>query len=146
MVDEPLTAYLEWLLQTHGERIDFVVLYGSRARGSRKRCSDYDLLIGLNGPSARRFIDRVLDFMPAEHLLMEPKPFTPDELEDLWFHYGRTLLDPLYEGVVLVDRGGWSEYRRRFDEVVKRGILERQNGAWVWHKDREPSDSPRLAS
>jgi predicted nucleotidyltransferase len=123
--------------------VDFVILYGSRARGTHKRHSDYDLLVGLRKPSPVRFIDRILDFMPTEFALAEPKVFTREELEDLWFHYARTLLDPLYEGIVLVDQGGWKEYQRRFAEVMDAGILRREGTAWVWISEREPMDSPR---
>jgi hypothetical protein len=75
---------------------------------------------------------------------MECKPFTPEELERMWFHYSRTLLDALAEGVVLHDEGGWATMTARFGEAQSRGILERRGTAWEWHREREPADSPRL--
>src|SRR5437016_2960619 len=71
--DEQLQGYLEWLDENYGDQVDFVILYGSRARGPGRRGSDFDLLIGLKGPSERRFLDRLYDFAPNGFPLMEPK-------------------------------------------------------------------------
>lgn len=146
MLNDPeLDAYMDWLMREHGNEVDFVVLYGSRARGDCKAHSDYDLLIGLRGSSNTTYRERVIEFSRCDVHMMEAKPYTPEELAQEWFHYGRTLLDPLYEGVVVLDRGGWSAYQRRFAETMENGILEHDGPMWIWHREREPADSPRLA-
>jgi len=144
-LDAELCGYLEWLNQHHGENVAFVVLYGSRARGDAKRHSDYDLLIGLRSESSTSFLDRLFEFSQFEYPRVEAKPFTPSEIEDLWMHYARTLLDAMYEGVVLLDSENWSVLRKRYDDAVQNGILERRGTMWVWHRELEPVGSRRLA-
>jgi len=142
-LDAELQGYLDWLVSSHGREVRFVVLYGSRARNEARRGSDYDLLIGLRDESDERFLDRLLTFSNGDFPRVEAKAFTPSEIEGLWLHYGRTLIDALYEGIPLVDRGGWAELRQRFSGVMDQGILERRGRAWVWHRELEPVDSPR---
>lgn len=137
--DRRLTDWLKWVATRFPGEIAFIVLYGSRARGDFKPHSDYDLLIGLSGETPRD----ARDFMTMEYPGMEPKPFTPAQIEQLWFHYHRMLLDPLYEGVVLRDDGTFAAHQARFEETRQRGIIERQGRSWLWHQDREPAESPR---
>ena len=42
-----LWRFLERLLATRSEDVEFVVLFGSMARGNWSRGSDYDVLVGL---------------------------------------------------------------------------------------------------
>jgi len=144
-LDDELTAYLEWLSREHPGEVDFVVLYGSRARGTHRPHSDYDLLVGLSAESSLTFNERFYEFNPSVALMVEAKPFTPSELGKMWFKYKRMMLDPLYEGIVLLDNGAWKHYQEAFKSVMERGILEREGTAWIWHKEREPADSPLLA-
>jgi len=58
-----LERFLEELLERRGEEVEFVVLFGSMARGDWSAGSDYDLLIGLRGDDGRRFIDRLGEAM-----------------------------------------------------------------------------------
>ncbi|GBD08187.1 hypothetical protein HRbin22_00420 [Candidatus Thermoflexus japonica] len=52
------------LLQERGEEIEFLVLFGSIARGDCSWRSDDDLLLGLREADGLRLIDRILHFTP----------------------------------------------------------------------------------
>lgn len=142
--DEQLQRWTRRILAERGDKIDFIVLYGSRARGTHRPYSDYDILVGLAGPSEQRFRDRTEAFEDSD-LYIEAKIFSPEELDRLWFQYARTLIDALAEGHPLFDRGGWARRQSAYRATLEAGVLEREGRNWIWHKDREPSDSPRLA-
>lgn len=132
------------LRQTYANDVDFAVLYGSRARGRARKHSDYDLLIGLRDDSPVRLLDRLLEFSNPDFPLVEAIPLTPGELEDLWYRYGRTLLDAAVEGIPVHGAAAWAPWRARVEKAMREGILERQGTMWIWHRDREPEDSGRL--
>lgn len=143
LAEPPIDRYLRWL-GNRPEPVDFVILYGSRARGDAKRHSDYDLLIGLGEESPKRYIDRLEEFVADGCGEVEAKPLTPSEVDNLWWHLGRTLLDPLYEGIVLRDQGPWGHWRTRFKKLMDSGILERDRGMWIWHRKLDPDLRLRL--
>src|SRR5438874_11598713 len=57
-----LRHYVEMALAARGEEIEFIVLYGSMARGNWSIGSDFDLLIGLRIDDGKRFLDRVYEY------------------------------------------------------------------------------------
>ncbi len=63
---EKLEGFLEPLLQTRGDEVEFAVLFGSMARGNWLPGSDYDVLIGLREDDGKRLIDRIYEFSPWE--------------------------------------------------------------------------------
>jgi uncharacterized protein len=61
-VDPILSKFRQALAELYGERIERVVLFGSRARGDAKRDSDYDVALFLKEPTdAWAEIDRLTD-------------------------------------------------------------------------------------
>jgi uncharacterized protein len=65
-VDPILNKFRQALDQLYGERIERVVLFGSRARGDAKRDSDYDVALFLKEPTdAWAEIDRLTDLQLA---------------------------------------------------------------------------------
>lgn len=143
--DPVLGGWLDWLVGTYGEGVAFAVLYGSRARGTARRHSDYDVLVGLSHESPARYLDRLEEFNHWDEFpQMEAKALTPSEIDSLWWHLGRTLLDPLYEGIVLLDRGPWAEMRERYERILATGALCRSGTAWEWHRELDPDLEERL--
>jgi uncharacterized protein len=53
MIDFPLQKFRTALEHIYGERLERVVLYGSRARGDAQPDSDYDVAVFLNGLNSR---------------------------------------------------------------------------------------------
>jgi predicted nucleotidyltransferase len=63
LLDDPiLRRFREALGELYGDRLDRVVLYGSRARGDYQPDSDYDIAVFLTGITNRwRELDRLAD-------------------------------------------------------------------------------------
>ncbi|MFQ5827570.1 MAG: nucleotidyltransferase domain-containing protein [Candidatus Methylomirabilia bacterium] len=59
-----MERFLRHLLDRRGEELEFVVLFGSMARGDWSRGSDYDIFVGLRGEDEKRLIDRMFEFSP----------------------------------------------------------------------------------
>ena len=103
MKDKDLQALIEHLRQNLGDRLDAVVLFGSRARGEATEESDWDLLIIVKdlprSPLARQRL--WLSIAPREWAIWaSPLLRTPEE----WYrHISSLTLDIALDGLVLYD-------------------------------------------
>lgn len=61
-------AFVERVLKEKSGELEFMVLFGSMARGNWSYASDYDVLIGLSIEDGRRFIDRIYEYGPLAEL------------------------------------------------------------------------------
>ena len=69
-IDPILTRFRAALAQVYGDRIERVVLYGSRARGDARSDSDYDIAVFLKDLSSRwQEVRRITDIELAERNL-----------------------------------------------------------------------------
>jgi predicted nucleotidyltransferase len=69
MSDPILNRFRAALANAYGDRIERVVLYGSRARGEAKPDSDYDVALFLEGLTDRwQEVDRIVDI---EHAMLD---------------------------------------------------------------------------
>ncbi len=78
--DPVLKRYMAALDEIYGERIDKVVLFGSRARGDEQQDSDYDVAVFLKAlPDRWQELDRLanlrVDFMDETGAFFDTKPF-----------------------------------------------------------------------
>lgn len=124
-----LERFLKELLERWEEELEFVVLFGSMARGDWSVGSDYDLLIGLRSDDGKRFIDRLGDFSPREGNI-EVFPYSRSEWRRMFAEYHPLLLEALAHGVVLWDRGAFAEMRKTFQEWLKTGKVSPWRQGW----------------
>lgn len=124
-----LERFLTDLLEKWGEEIEFVVLFGSMARGDWSFASDYDLLIGLRHDDGRRFIDRLGVFSPQEGNI-QVFPYSRSEWQRMFVEYHPLLLEALAHGIVLWDRGAFAEMRKTFQEWLKSGKVSPWRQGW----------------
>ena len=59
---EKLWEFVDRVLKQKGDEIEFIVLYGSMAKGNWSVGSDYDILIGLCIDDGKRFLDRLYEY------------------------------------------------------------------------------------
>lgn len=111
---EKLERYVQVLLEGHSETLEFVVLFGSMARGDWSIGSDYDLLIGLNRDDEKRLIDRMAEYCPPPDVDIEVLPYARSEWQRMFAAYHPLILEALESGVVLWDRGGFGAMREEF--------------------------------
>jgi predicted nucleotidyltransferase len=134
-----LRAYVEAALAQRGEEIEFIVLYGSMARGNWSRDSDFDLLIGLRGEDGKRFLDRIYEFEQIAPGAVEPFPYSRREWEQMWRAFHLTFLEAADYGIALFDRGEWARIRREFEQYLRDGVVERRPGGWQRYPERLPA-------
>lgn len=121
---------IQRLLMERGEEIEFLVLFGSIARGDWSWRSDYDLLLGLRGEDGMRFVDRLLVFAPWIEGNIDLFPYSRSEWERMFAARHPLLLEALDHGVVLWDRGAFARMREIFQGWKARGEVERLPSGW----------------
>jgi predicted nucleotidyltransferase len=136
-----LRRYVEAALEQRGEEIEFIVLYGSMARGNWSIGSDFDLLIGLRIDDGKRFLDRVFEFERIAPGPIEPFVYSWGEWEKMWRDLHFTFLEAADHGIPLFDRGGWARIRGEFDRYLATGVVERRPGGWQRYPERLPEPS-----
>src|SRR5207245_6741785 len=123
------------LLEHEGDRVDFVVLYGSMARGDWGRGSDFDVLVGLRENDPRRLLDRLQQFDVYSDGMVEPLSYGPRELESMFQSFNLIVLAALRDGRVLYDRGIWRRYREGFLRLIESGHLVSLSRGWRWTEE-----------
>jgi uncharacterized protein len=86
-----LAKYRATLAEMHGDRLERVVLFGSRARGDARPDSDYDLAIflnGMNGAAERwaelhELADLRVKFIDETGAFFDAKPYPPGAYRDV---------------------------------------------------------------
>ena len=131
-----LRRYVEAALTQRGEEIEFIVLYGSMARGNWSLGSDFDLLIGLRIDDGKRFMDRVYDYEQIAPGPIEPFVYSRSEWERMWRDLHLTYLEAADHGISLFDRGAWARIREEFARYLAAGVVERRKGGWQRYPER----------
>lgn len=114
----------------HGVEIEFIVLFGSRARGDALEESDYDLLIGLRSDDALRLTDRIGVYQDLVSGKVQVLPYPVSELRQMLDDRNGLVLNALADGIPLYDRGAWEKLREEFRSHLQRGTLVRFPGGW----------------
>ena len=138
---EGLQCYVEAALAERGEEIEFIVLFGSMARGNWSRGSDFDLLIGLRIEDGKRFMDRIYDYERVAPGPIEPFVYSQSEWAQMWQGLHMTFLEAADYGIPLFDRGVWARIRKEFAAHLEAGVVERRPGGWQRYPERMASVS-----
>lgn len=126
---EPLRRYVDRVLQERAEEVEFLVLFGSRARGDWTRDSDFDVLVGLRGDDGRRWVDRLAEWEAREGPV-DVFPYARSEWERMFQDRHLLLLDALEHGVVLWDRGSFERMRATFRQWREAGRVVPWRSGW----------------
>jgi hypothetical protein len=131
-----LRHYVNEALRQRGGEIEFIVLYGSMARGNWSTGSDFDLLIGLRIDDGQRFLDRVFQYEQIARGPIEPFVYSRSEWEKMWQGLHLTFLEAADHGIPLYDRGTWARIRDEFARYLSSGVVERRQGGWQRYPER----------
>jgi len=126
---DALRRYVDRLLQERQDRLEFVVLFGSRARGDWTRGSDFDVLVGLREDDGKRWWDRLGEWEAPEGPV-EVFAYSRTEWERMFEGRHPLLLDALEHGVVLWDRGSFARMRATFRRWREAGLVVPWRDGW----------------
>jgi len=106
-------------------RLQAVILFGSYARGTAHKFSDYDLVI---------IADFEEEYFERSAWISEIAPFvsldlfcyTPEEFEMLFSSYHLTAMDAIGEGIVLFGEDYIAPYKDRYADYIRRGMQKTQ--------------------
>lgn len=127
---ERLREFVRELVARYGDRVAFVVLFGSMARGDWSAGSDYDVLVGLEGQEGKRFDERFEEIGRFAPPGIEPFVYTPPECRRMLEEGHLTLFGALSDGIVLRDQGEWSRLTADFRRRVEEGRIVREDRGW----------------
>jgi len=125
-----LSKIVKKILELEGDNLESIILFGSRARGDYLSDSDFDILIILK-ECKDRMIDRPLKYYEViSSMPIDLSVYTVNEFEKMYKDGNCLVLDILYEGVVLYDRGFFAKMRERFMKMLRDGKIERLKDGW----------------
>jgi predicted nucleotidyltransferase len=127
---DQLEQFLDRLLEQRGDDLEFVVLFGSMARGNWSRDSDYDVLLGLRGEDGQRFTDRLGEFQALVDGNIDVLPYSRSEWQRMVEERRILFLDALSHGIPLWDRGSFAELQRRFQQWRAAGQVSPDGSGW----------------
>lgn len=105
-----LQTFVDRATAERSGELGFIVLFGSMARGDYSYGSDFDVVVGLETDDAGRFIDRLADWSAlSPRGYVESFVYTRSELRQMARAGHHILTEASRDGVVLYDRGLWSE-------------------------------------
>lgn len=125
-----LMAFLERLLSKHGGEIEFVVVFGSAAKGKWTVQSDLDVFVGLSIDDGLRLIDRIGFFTQLAQGNLEIFPYARSQWQRMFETLHPMLLDVLEDGIVLTDKGSFTAMRTTFRHWRETGQLIRNRYGW----------------
>ena len=132
---ERVDRSLQRLLTRRGDEIEFVVLFGSMARGDWSVGSDYDLLIGLRGEDGQRFVDRIGEFSADVEGPVDVFPYSRSEWRRMFENLSFFFFGAFEQGIVLWDQGGFAQMRSDFRSWRARGLIEALPRGWRIHAE-----------
>lgn len=120
---------MDHVLREREDELEFLVLFGSRARGDWTRDSDFDVLVGLRGDDGLRWVDRLSEW-EARDGRVDVFPYARSQWERMFQDRHLPLLDALEHGVVLWDRGSFERMRATFRQWREAGRVAPWRSDW----------------
>jgi len=102
-----------------------VILFGSHARGTAHKFSDYDLVIIAD--FQEEYFDRsawISEITP--YVSIDLFCYTPEEFERLFISYNLTAIDAIGEGIVLFGEDYIAPFRVWYADYIRRGMRKTQ--------------------
>ena len=105
--------------------LEFAVLFGSRARGTDMKNSDYDVLLVSESFSGIGILDRMEKSLALweGRGAVEPVCFTPAEFESAMGSYNVIAWEAAKDGIPLLGKEKFMRYRRIFLKAVENGSI-----------------------
>ncbi len=139
---DTLERFLERLLETRADDVEFVVLFGSMARGNWSRGSDYDVLVGLCAEDGKRLTDRIGELEALVDGNVQVFPYDRPAWERMFERFHPLLLEALDHGIILFDRGRFASMCEAFRGWRAAGVVTPLGVGWrIGHPPGNPDPS-----
>lgn len=125
-----LMAFVKRLLEKHSDKISFIVVFGSAAKGTWMMHSDVDVLVGLSIDDGMRLIDRIGLFAQEAKGNIDVFPYARSEWKRMFDAFNPLLLEALEDGIVIYDDGSFATIRETFRHLRSIGKIVRHNLGW----------------
>lgn len=106
-------------------KLEFAVLFGSRARGDALKSSDYDIMF-ISKEFPKDIFKRMTDVLEIweGNVGLEPICFTLDEFEERLKTMNPIIWESLKEGKVLWGKENFIKYKKKFSQAVEAGYID----------------------
>ena len=133
---EAFRDVVESLVRAYGGRVVGVVLFGSRARGDYREDSDYDFLVVVDGYVGNDWFYAHEALRPFRVRVGRPTTVLVVSYDDLVRNISfSTLLNAMYDGVILYDRDGrLGRLKRKLVEKLRELGMEKKGDTWTTPK------------
>ena len=137
ILDKIVKCYEEYLR----DHLISIVLFGSRARGSAKKTSDYDLFIIAKEIPIRPFHRLLFIREPLQGRFDERLCIIAKTPEEVLNNFPSIFLDLGIDGVILFDREDFFKHlQARIREIIHQAGLKREksDGEFYWEWEKPP--------
>lgn len=125
-----LKSFVDAILKQKGDRILSIILFGSMAKGNYTKYSDYDLLIIVSHEELS-FKDRLYEYSLPSNGWVEALAYTQEEVKSMLRAFHPLILDSLKDGLVIYDKGFWSNLKDAFHKLLEKGKLVPKKRGWI---------------
>jgi len=107
------------------------ILYGSRAKGTFTRTSDFDIIV-ISSNFEQDFLSRIKDLLDANtsSIPIEPLGYTESEFETMLGSCRITALDAVREGIPLSGEDYFNKLKNKLNALESLGLYK---GRTSWH-------------
>ena len=114
---------------------EFIILFGSSARGNFNYRSDIDLLIISNSIQGDYF-KRLRKMYEISKGGIDFFVYTTKEFKKMVKQFNITALEALSEGIFLLDKGLGKKCKGHIDQLIKENKLQKSDHAWIINVER----------
>jgi len=132
---------VEKILAEKGEKIVSIILFGSMAKGTYTKHSDYDLLLIVSGEKLS-FKERLYEYSKPSNGWVEALAYTREEAKAMLESFNPLILDALKDGKVIYDRGFWKQLKNIFEKLLAKGIITPKESGWTIRREKLKTGSP----
>jgi len=112
---------------------EFIVLFGSAAKGNFNFRSDLDLLIVTNSLKIDYF-DRLYQMQLITSGAIDFFIYTSDEFEHMVSDLRLIAMEALSTVLIIYDKGEGKKYKNHINELLKKNIIQKSERSWKINK------------
>ena len=125
-----LANFLRKIFEEKGDKIQSIVLFGSVARGEYTIYSDIDLLVIVSEEHSS-FKDRLYEYSKYSDGWVEALVYTTREVDEMFRNFNPIILDALYYGLVIYDKGFWKTLTKDFKNLLNKKVIVPKKNGWI---------------